>query len=91
MRETLRLTKEDASEVISDNLEGYTLILDEIYHKGRWHTDREIVIQRNADSKFFRSHYSCGSTEIQDHTPWEYEEPDFTEVFTKEKTVIVYE
>lgn len=45
----------------------------------RWSEDHEIVFEFNG--KFYRTHYSCGATELQDESPWENEnEVDCEEV-----------
>lgn len=91
-REKLNISKDDALEfALGDNAEGFKLIEDKLVDTSRWSEIHEIVIQRNSDGKFFKDSYSVGATEQQDEQPWEYEDPDFTEVFKKEVTTFIYE
>lgn len=58
-------------------------IEDNIYDTRRWSEDHEIVFKY--DGKYYQACYSCGATEMQDESPWEYEdEIDCTEVVQKE-------
>ncbi len=90
-REKLNLTKSEARDLISNDLEGFEIIKEEIYQQRRWETDYEVIVKRVSDNKFFRGCFSKGSTEQQDSQPFEYDEPDFEEVFPVEKKVIAYE
>lgn len=91
-REKLNISKDDALEfTLGDGAEGFKLIEDKLVDTSRWSEIHEIVIQRNSDGKFFKDNYSVGATEQQDEQPWEYEDPDFTEVFKKEVTTFIYE
>lgn len=91
VREKLELTRDEALEAISGDLEGFELVSENIVSQSRWSTRYKVVIQRLSDGKFFSDKFSRGSTEYQDESPWEYDKPNFTEVFSVEKTVIVYE
>ena len=91
-REKLNISKDDALEfTLGDNADGFKLIEDKLVDTSRWSEIHEIVIQRNSDGKYFKDSYSVGATEQQDEQPWEYEDPDFTEVFKKEVTTFIYE
>ena len=91
-REKLAISAEVAREAIWGEIEGFEKIFDDVVDDtGRWTTTHEIVIKRLSDGKFFRDYYTQGATEHQDQSPWEYGQPEFTEVFPVEKTVIVYE
>ena len=57
----------------------------------RWSIIYEIVVKRLSDGKFFQDAYKVGATESQDEGPYEYSNPNFTQVFPIEKTFIVYE
>ena len=82
-REKLKLSKEDAKAVISDDLDGFKVIQDTIESTGRWSENHDIIIQRESDGKYFGDGYSRGLTEMQDEFPYDYSDPDFTEVFPK--------
>jgi hypothetical protein len=64
-------------------------IKDTITDTSRWSAHHEIIFAY--DGKFYRTHYSCGLTESQDESPWEYDkEVECTEVELTEKTVKVW-
>ena len=91
VREKLALTKDEARDLISGDLEGYETVYDKVIDTTRWSIITEIVVRRLSDGKFFMDSYSTGATEQQYETPYEYTDPEFTEVFPKEKVIIVYE
>jgi predicted nuclease of restriction endonuclease-like RecB superfamily len=65
----------------------YSALVDEITDTSRWSIHHKIVFQH--DGKFYSIHYSEGATEMQDESPWEYEEDvDCTEVELKEVKVM---
>lgn len=90
-REKLTLTKEQARMIIWGDSYEYTEVYNKTTDKSRWSVICEIVIKRNSDGKFFMDTYQKAATECQDEQPYEYTEPDFTEVFPVVKTIIVYE
>lgn len=90
-REKLVLTKEDARLLIWGDLEGFTVIKREMTDHTRWSIHYDVVVQREKDGKFFSDSYSKGATEQQDERPYEYTEPNFTEVFPKQVTITIYE
>jgi hypothetical protein len=89
-REKLNLTSEQGRDII-DGHYNFAIIEDKIVGKRRWSTEYEIVVQRKSDGKFFKDAYRRGATESQDERPYEYSEPNFTEVFPVTKTYIDYE
>lgn len=65
------------------------VIYDNIIDISRWSQIHEIVFKYNG--KFYMADYSCGATEYQDESPWEYvEEVTVTEVEPVEVTVTQY-
>ncbi len=90
-REKLNLSPSDARLLIWGDLEGFKIIDKEVIGKSRWSVHYRIVVQRESDGKYFSDEYQIGATESQDEQPYEYTEPDFTEVFPVEKKVIIYE
>lgn len=65
-------------------------IKDDIVDTSRWSEHHEIIFEH--DGKFYRTHYSCGLTEIQDERPWEYEtEVECTEVELIQKMMTVWQ
>ena len=86
------LSKEDARDSIYGDLEGFKTVLNEIIETGRWSIIYDLVIQDEASGKFYESTYSCGATEMQDESPFEYDgdEIEFTEVEPVEVIKIEY-
>ena len=89
-REKLNLTSEQGRDII-DGHYNFAIIEDKIVGKRRWSTEYEIVVQRKSDGKYFKDGYRRGATESQYERPYEWSEPNFTEVFPVTKTYIDYE
>jgi hypothetical protein len=70
--------------------EDWKIISDEIYDQRRWETCHIVVLKRISDGKFFITHYSVGSTEYQDQSPYENDDMIFREVKPIEKTITTY-
>ncbi|MEC4565450.1 hypothetical protein L8C07_05790 [Paenibacillus sp. CMAA1739] len=65
----------------------YSALVDNITDTSRWSIHHEIVFEH--EGKFYQTHYSEGATEMQDESPWEYEEDvDCNEVELKEVKVM---
>jgi hypothetical protein len=90
-REKLKLTREEALDIISDDHNEFEVVVNEIQGTSRWSEHHYIVVKRKSDNKYFADSYSKGLTEMQDESPYEYNDPTFTEVFLKEKTITKYE
>lgn len=90
-REKLTLTKEQARGIVWGDNKDFVEIKNEIVEHRRWSVVHEIVVQRKSDGKYFMDNYNNGATESQDERPYEYTDPDFTEVFPVTKTYIDYE
>ena len=59
---------------------------DRIIDNGRWNITHEIVFEY--ESKYYKTSYTVGSTEMQDELPWQYEdEVECKEVELKEVIV----
>jgi hypothetical protein len=91
-REKLKLTSEEAQHILYDDVDPpeFKIIEDKMVDKSRWSIQYRLVVQRLADGKFFADYYQRGATEYQDQQPWEFDKPNFTEVFPVEKTITVY-
>lgn len=62
---------------------------DNIIDQTRWSIIHEIIFEY--DWKFYKTYYSVGATEMQDESPWEFEEEvECTEVHQVEKMVKVW-
>ena len=90
-REKLTLTKEQARQIIWGDTDDFTEIKNEVVDNTRWSIIHDIVVQRKSDGKYFTDTYRVGATESQDERPYEYCDPNFTEVFPVQKTITVYE
>jgi len=90
-KEKLNLTAEQGRDIIYENDSNFETIQNKIVGTRRWAIEYEIVVQRNSDGKFFKDAYRRGATESQDERPYEWSEPNFTEVFPVAKTYIDYE
>ena len=90
-REKLNLTNKQGRDIVNGEDSNFVIIEDRIVGTRRWSVVYEIVVQRKTDGKYFRDGYRRGATESQDESPYEYSEPNFTEVFPVTKTYIVYE
>jgi hypothetical protein len=59
-------------KILVDDLElPYCAISDEITGTSRWNIHHEIIFE--LEGKFYRTSYSEGATELQDESPWEYD------------------
>lgn len=65
----------------------YEALEDEIVDNSRWSIQHAIIFEH--EGKFYRTYYSVGATEIQDESPWEYE--DEVECFEVVKAKVVKE
>ena len=64
----------------------YGAILNEVTELTRWSVHHKIIFAYQG--KFYQTYYSEGATEMQDESPWEYEdEVECHEVELKEVTV----
>ena len=62
-------------------------VLDEITDTSRWSIHHRIIFKH--EGKFYETYYSEGATEMQDESPWEYEdEVECDEVELKEVKVV---
>lgn len=65
----------------------YSAMVDEITETSRWSIHHKIVFEH--EGKFYQTYYSEGATEMQDESPWEYEdEVECVEVELKEVKVM---
>ena len=50
----------------------YSAVEDKVVDNSRWSIYHKIVFEYNG--KHYSTYYSAGATEMQDESPWEYEE-----------------
>ena len=62
-------------------------VKDDIVDTSRWSENHDIIF-KDVDEKYYRTWYSCGLTEMQDESPFEYspDEIECVEVEWKEVT-----
>lgn len=83
---TIKLPKDQMLEILEDDS---LHVRNAICGKRRWSDQYELIFKH--DDKLYRAHYSVGSTESQDESPWEYEdEVTCTEVEGVEVRAIEY-
>jgi hypothetical protein len=105
-REILTVTPKEARDIVFEGgygpweketgndtpgYQSFKKVSEEMINHSRWAVGYHVILQRENDGKFFSSSYEVGATESQDQSPYEYDDPIFTEVFPVEKTIIVYE
>jgi len=87
----MKLTAEEAREVVWEDHEDFTTIEKKIVDTSRWSIQYEGIFQHTPTGKFYSVDWQIGATEYQDESPFEYEkEVEFTEVAPQEITVIKY-
>lgn len=84
------LLKELASLEVDEEEQGYTVVQNQMYDTSRWSIHYQLIFEK--DGRFFKAFYSCGATEQQDESPFEYsgKEYDCLEVVPFIKTVTDY-
>lgn len=87
----MKLTKEEARDIISDDHEDWTTQEIECVDQTRWDLHYQGVFLHGPTQKYYRMYWSTGATEIQDTSPFEYDEPEPFEVRPVERLVTLYE
>ena len=76
--------------ILHGDAPGWTIVSNKFVDQRRWNTDYTVVV-KDPEGLYWQADYSRGSTEIQDESPWEYEESvTWTQVAPRERTVVVY-
>jgi hypothetical protein len=65
----------------------YNAIEDAVTDNSRWSIQHEIIFEY--EGKFYSASYSVGATEMQDESPWEYE--DEVKCYEVEKKQVMVE
>ena len=86
----LVLTTEEAQEFIWGGNAGWKTVSQRTVGKRRWFSEEEIIVQHEETGRTFRSHFDEPLTEVQDGGRWEYDEPEFAEVWPHEVTTMEY-
>ena len=87
----MKLTSEEAREVVYDDHEDFETVKKEITDTSRWSIFYEGVFKHKPTEKLYWVSWSVGATEQQDERPFEYGgEVDFVEVKPVEVVKIEY-
>ena len=87
----MKLTQEEGNEVVWEDSEDWVKIESNIVDQRRWVTVHEGIFEHIPSGKFYQMSWECGSTEQQYQKPFEYNDPELTEVHQVEKTIKVWE
>lgn len=85
----MKFNKDEMYEILDGDHEFAKIIEDEVVDTTRWSVIHKIIFQYY--DKYYETTYSCGATEYQDESPWEYDDEVIAyEVIPKETVVIKY-
>lgn len=90
-REIVTKNQEDAFEIVSDDSEEFDIVTTKI--TGTWRHGNELttIVQRRSDEKFFRIDWRKSGDGESSFEDCNGSSLALTEVFPKQKTIIVYE
>lgn len=83
----MKLTKEQGQDLVYGDLEDWETVEEEIIDNSRWSIHHSGVFKHVPTGKFYRTGWSTGATESQDESPFDYSEPELTEVVEREVIV----
>ena len=84
----MKLSPEDARDIVWDDHEDWERITTEITGQTRWEVWRSGVFKHIPTNKHYSVEWGVGATEMQDTQPFEYEKwVEFVEVVEKEVMV----
>ena len=69
----MKLTAQEARQVVGDDSFDFELIESEIVDTSRWSVHKEGIFKHIKTGKFYRFEWSEGATEMQEEMPYEYE------------------
>jgi hypothetical protein len=87
----MKLSKEEACEIINDDHEEWDTIKIQTNGNSRWSIRKSGIFKHLPTGKFYELEWSQGATEHQDERPFQYSDPDPIEVHQVERVMIVYE
>lgn len=70
----MKLSSEDALNLVYDELEDWQKIESHIVGHSRWSVQHEGIYQYMPTGKFYKFKWSVGATEYQDESPFQYED-----------------
>ncbi len=76
--EKISLTIEEATEILDGDSDKYLVVSPtyQFIYQGRWTTTFDALVIENGTGERYLLRYSKGSTEVQDHSPFEYEDAE---------------
>lgn len=87
----MRLTQEQAQELVHCGLDGFDTIETTLVGNGRWTLSYDLVVMHIESGKYYKVNYKVGATEKQDVEPFEYDDyVDLIEVRPVEVVKIEY-
>lgn len=87
----MKLTAEEACEIIDGDHEDWEKVQKTITGKSRWSIHRQGIFRHLPTGKLYKLEWSEGATEQQSEEPFQYADPELIEVQAVEKVVTVYE
>jgi len=81
------LTSEEGRQVIYEDHDDWESMEEEIIDTRRWSNRYLGTFRHKPTDRFYQMSWSQAATEQQDERPFEYEEPELTEVVQKEVIV----
>ena len=84
----MKLTKDQATDVVYGDDADWQQVpgTEQIVDQGRWSTTFSAVFQHKPTGKHYSLYWARGSTEQQEQSPFEYDDPDLYEVELREVT-----
>ena len=84
--------KEYLIRILDEDVEGASIVSDEITDQGRWNIQHEMIF-KDVDGLFYVTDYSVGATEYQDERPFENSGDPIAcvQVHQVPRTVLVWE
>lgn len=87
----MEISREEARNMVYEDHEDWVKIEEIPIKQSRWSVLYEGIFQHLPTGKFYQTSWRVGATEMQDESPFEYDDPELTEVRQVEKLVKVWE
>jgi hypothetical protein len=86
----MKVTKEEARDIIFDCHDEWSSISTEVYGSTRWSTLKRGYFRHLESQKVYMLGWQDGATECQGERPFDYTEPVLVEVVQIPKTIMVW-
>lgn len=87
----MKLTAKQGRSIVYGDNENWETIEEKIVEISRWSILYEGVFKHKPTGKFYSIGWNAGATGMQDEHPFDYYEPELTEVHKVEKMVLSWE